>query len=264
MCQCLSKLFHAHDELSNHFHPPPNNRFESPSPHKLLCFHRLHFFLLWVSPFFAQIEAKIKLKCCAHFSNEDVKSNLQEEQKQKNINSKQSFISKRPKIIYSRSASIVDSIRFIVLPISKKFRHKSRRRSYLEFIRIAFRYAQIFFRYEPVSFLFRFMWVFLRKQWVVTLSVTHHVLKPFEFYSFSFFGFHYSRAFQLNWFYGFVLVSEDTLPTNKTVVTQARSQQTFRLFSFLATSRNENLDAAKLRALKIENRLWPSFCGWLD
>lgn len=62
----------------------------------------------------------------------------------------------KTKIIYSWRANNVNRIRFIVLSISKKLCHKSRRRSYLEFIRIAFRYAQIFFRYEPVSFLFRF------------------------------------------------------------------------------------------------------------
>lgn len=87
--------------------------------------------------------------------------------KNKHEDDKEFHIKKRKQIIYSWSANIVN-VRFIVLSISKKLRHKFGRRSYLEFIRIAFRYAQIFFRYEPVSFLFRFMWVFFAK--AVSLS----------------------------------------------------------------------------------------------
>lgn len=94
---------------------------------------------------------------------------------------------KRKQIIYSWRASNVNGIRFIVLPISKKLCHKSRRRSYLEFIRIAFRYAQIFFRYEPVSFLFRYVSSFAKASESYTFG--HSPYRPFLFLMISFWSF---------------------------------------------------------------------------
>lgn len=149
-------------------------------------------FSLWFFHIFAQFEQAKKYHIF-HVKCETVKSFLQGTERQKT-----------KQIIYSWCANNVNSIRFIVLPISKKLCHKSRRRSYLEFIRIAFRYAQIFFRYEPVSFLFRFMWVFLRKQWVVTF-VTHPSLQFSSIYDF--------LALNLFWF-RLGLINRNLTPTH--------------------------------------------------
>lgn len=145
---------------------------------------------------------------------------------------------KRKQIIYSWSANIVSGIRFIVLPISKKFCHKSRRRSYLEFIRIAFRYAQIFFRYEPVSFLFRFMWVFFAKSESYLSSLTiHRQLLIFSRFFYGFWSLMIQSLFSWIWFIFPVFVYEDTKHTHTEQIKpspQARSQRktiTFWLFS---------------------------------